>query len=119
MAVAEAVTNIASAPIAALCDIKLSCNWMAAAGHPGEDARLYDAKIRRNIKLAESCSFGQTVLDYAPRSNGAIDYTRLAEEILEPAREAAPDAKSSAPAEASAPAVTRDASSNTIAVTSS
>lgn len=88
-------------------------------GSAWADARLYDVKIRRNIKLAESCSFGQTVLDYAPRSNGAIDYTRLAEEILEPAREAAPDAKSSAPAEAPAPAVTRDASSNTIAVTSS
>jgi len=43
MAVAEAVTNIASAPIAQLSDLKLSCNWMAAAGHPGEDARLYDA----------------------------------------------------------------------------
>jgi phosphoribosylformylglycinamidine synthase len=43
MAVAEAITNIASAPIARLSDVKLSANWMAAAGHPGEDARLYDA----------------------------------------------------------------------------
>jgi phosphoribosylformylglycinamidine synthase len=43
MAVAEAITNIASAPIAKLSDVKLSANWMAAAGHPGEDARLYDA----------------------------------------------------------------------------
>jgi phosphoribosylformylglycinamidine synthase len=43
MAVAEAITNIASAPIARLADVKLSANWMAAAGHPGEDARLYDA----------------------------------------------------------------------------
>jgi phosphoribosylformylglycinamidine synthase len=43
MAVAEAVTNIAAAPIARLSDIKLSANWMAAAGHPGEDARLYEA----------------------------------------------------------------------------
>jgi phosphoribosylformylglycinamidine synthase len=43
MAVAEAITNIASAPIARLGDIKLSANWMAPAGHPGEDARLYDA----------------------------------------------------------------------------
>ncbi|WP_058555064.1 phosphoribosylformylglycinamidine synthase [Thiohalocapsa sp. ML1] len=42
MAVAEAVLNIAAAPIAKLGDIKLSANWMAAAGHPGEDARLYD-----------------------------------------------------------------------------
>ncbi|MEO7033593.1 MAG: phosphoribosylformylglycinamidine synthase [Polyangiaceae bacterium] len=43
MAVAEAITNIAAAPIAHLSDIKLSANWMAPAGHPGEDARLYDA----------------------------------------------------------------------------
>jgi phosphoribosylformylglycinamidine synthase len=43
MAVAEAVTNIAAASIARLSDVKLSANWMAAAGHPGEDARLYEA----------------------------------------------------------------------------
>jgi phosphoribosylformylglycinamidine synthase len=43
MAVAEAITNIAAAPIAHLSHIKLSANWMAAAGHPGEDARLYEA----------------------------------------------------------------------------
>jgi phosphoribosylformylglycinamidine synthase len=43
MAVGEAITNIASAPIEALGKVRLSANWMAAAGHPGEDARLYDA----------------------------------------------------------------------------
>ncbi|HTM43805.1 MAG TPA: phosphoribosylformylglycinamidine synthase, partial [Polyangiaceae bacterium] len=43
LAVAEAITNIAAAPIAKLGDIKLSANWMAAAGHPGEDAALYAA----------------------------------------------------------------------------
>ncbi len=43
MAVGEAITNIAGAGIAALGDVRLSANWMAAAGHPGEDARLYDA----------------------------------------------------------------------------
>ncbi|OGT72947.1 MAG: phosphoribosylformylglycinamidine synthase [Gammaproteobacteria bacterium RIFCSPLOWO2_02_FULL_57_10] len=43
MAIAEAVTNIASAAIGAISDIKLSANWMVAAGHPGEDARLYAA----------------------------------------------------------------------------
>nr|WP_123589672.1 phosphoribosylformylglycinamidine synthase [Salinisphaera halophila] len=42
MAVAEAVTNIAAARIAGLGDIRLSANWMAACGEPGEDARLYD-----------------------------------------------------------------------------
>jgi phosphoribosylformylglycinamidine synthase len=43
MAVGEALTNIAAAPIAKLSDIKLSANWMAAAGHPGEDEKLFDA----------------------------------------------------------------------------
>ena len=42
MAIAEAITNIASARIGAISDIKLSANWMVAAGHPGEDARLYN-----------------------------------------------------------------------------
>ncbi len=56
LAIAECVTNLAAAPIGLagrsesgrlhsgdLSHIKLSCNWMAAAGHPGEDARLYAA----------------------------------------------------------------------------
>ncbi len=42
MAVGEAITNIAAASIAQLGDVKLSANWMAAAGHPGEDAALFD-----------------------------------------------------------------------------
>ncbi len=42
MAVAEAVMNLAAARIDKLSDIRLSANWMAAAGHPGEDAALYD-----------------------------------------------------------------------------
>jgi phosphoribosylformylglycinamidine synthase len=42
MAVAEAITNIAAADIGAISNVKLSANWMAPAGHPGEDAALYD-----------------------------------------------------------------------------
>jgi phosphoribosylformylglycinamidine synthase len=42
MAVGEAITNISAAPIAQLGDVKLSANWMCAAGHPGEDAALFD-----------------------------------------------------------------------------
>ena len=41
MAVAEAITNLLAAPIE-LSRVKLSANWMAATGHPGEDAALYD-----------------------------------------------------------------------------
>ncbi|QIK80389.1 phosphoribosylformylglycinamidine synthase [Lysobacter sp. HDW10] len=43
MAVGEAITNLCAAPVSALNRVKLSANWMAAAGHPGEDALLYDA----------------------------------------------------------------------------
>jgi len=43
MAVGEAITNLCAAPIEALDTVKLSANWMAATGHPGEDALLYDA----------------------------------------------------------------------------
>lgn len=42
LAVGEAITNLAAASIARISDIKMSANWMAAAGHPGEDAHLYD-----------------------------------------------------------------------------
>ena len=43
MAVGEAITNLCAAPVESLETIKLSANWMAAAAHPGEGARLYDA----------------------------------------------------------------------------
>jgi len=43
MAVAESITNIAAAAINDISDIKLSANWMAAAGFEGEDAGLYEA----------------------------------------------------------------------------
>jgi phosphoribosylformylglycinamidine synthase len=42
MAVGEAITNIACAPIGSIEDIKLSANWMAACGQPGQDAALFD-----------------------------------------------------------------------------
>ena len=42
MAVAEALMNLFAARIEKLEDVKLSANWMAPAGHPGEDARLFD-----------------------------------------------------------------------------
>ncbi len=42
MAVGEALTNVVAAAIEKIGDIKLSANWMAACGHEGEDARLYD-----------------------------------------------------------------------------
>ena len=49
---------------------------------PWANARIFRSKIRRNIKLAESPSFGKTILSYDGASNGAADYRSLAKEIL-------------------------------------
>ncbi|MGI9334299.1 MAG: phosphoribosylformylglycinamidine synthase, partial [Gammaproteobacteria bacterium] len=42
MAVAEALLNLAAAPVESLSSVALSANWMGACGHPGEDALLYE-----------------------------------------------------------------------------
>lgn len=49
---------------------------------PWCDARIFNARIRRNVKLAECPSYGQSIFEYAPRSNGATDYLALADEVL-------------------------------------
>jgi chromosome partitioning protein len=49
---------------------------------PWRHARVFRPPIRRNIKLAECPSFGQTIFDYAPTAPGAADYRALAEAIL-------------------------------------
>ena len=51
MAVGEAITNLMAAPVE-LARIKLSCNWMAACGEPGEDADLYDSVRAVGLELA-------------------------------------------------------------------
>jgi chromosome partitioning protein len=45
-------------------------------------AQTFQTRIRRNIRLAEAPSFGQSILEYAPTSNGAEDYRSLAKEVL-------------------------------------
>jgi phosphoribosylformylglycinamidine synthase len=54
MAVGEAITNITAARIDFLSDVKLSANWMAACGHPGEDAGLFDAVKAIGMELCPS-----------------------------------------------------------------
>jgi chromosome partitioning protein len=44
--------------------------------------RLFETRIRRNIRLAEAPSFGQSIFEYAPGSAGAEDYRLLADEYL-------------------------------------
>ena len=49
---------------------------------PWATARIFRTKIRRNIKLAEAPSFGQSIFDYAPTCPGSVDYIALAQEVL-------------------------------------
>ncbi len=55
----------------------------SAQDAPWAGARIFRNKIRRNIKLAEAPSFGQSVFDYSPSCPGSQDYGGLAEEVLE------------------------------------
>jgi chromosome partitioning protein len=49
---------------------------------PWSDAHIFQTRIRRNVRLAEAPSFGQSIFQYAPASNGADDYRNLAHELL-------------------------------------
>lgn len=49
---------------------------------PWADAQTFQTRIRRNIRLAEAPSFGQSIFGYAPNSHGADDYQQLANELL-------------------------------------
>jgi chromosome partitioning protein len=51
------------------------------ANAPWADARVYRTRIRRNIRLAECPSFGQSIFQYAATSRGAEDYASLASEV--------------------------------------
>ncbi len=82
------------------------------ASSPWADARVFKTRIRRNIRLAECPSFGQSIFQYAPTSRGAEDYASLASEILggtpnstwETVDEASPVAPNPAPQPAPIPA---------------
>lgn len=59
-------------------------SFFAGAGesHPAwRDGKLFATRIRRNIRLAEAPSFGQSIFDYAAASHGAEDYAALAAEV--------------------------------------
>jgi chromosome partitioning protein len=128
LAMHEAHTNLANEVLADLeqfftASRKLSMPWSQAV--------IYQPPIRRNIKLAECPSFGQTIFQYAPGSAGATDYRQLAEQVAankpthapapgsKPAAAvpaaaagspaASPTAKPAAPAPAPAPVVTAPA----------
>jgi chromosome partitioning protein len=53
-----------------------------ATSNPHRAARVFETRIRRNIRLAESPSHGQSIFAYAPTSPGAEDYRALGGEVL-------------------------------------
>jgi chromosome partitioning protein len=57
---------------------------------PWARARIFDSKIRRNVKLAEAPSHGKSIFDYAPKCPGAADYLDLVGEVLTMEQAAAP-----------------------------
>lgn len=59
-------------------------------------ARMFQTRIRRNIRLAEAPSFGQSIFQYAPTSNGAEDYRQLSAEVLAMAGVAAAQSRAAA-----------------------
>ncbi|MEM9064364.1 MAG: AAA family ATPase [Planctomycetota bacterium] len=67
----------------------------SGTGLPWAGARVFRPPVRRNIKLAECPSFGQTIFDYAPEAPGAADYWALAAALdavrPEPATPAVPE----------------------------
>lgn len=66
---------------AVVAEIEQQFETYRAEGVPWSEARVLRPPIRRNIKLAEAPSFGQTIFDYAPECAGALDYQALAEAI--------------------------------------
>ena len=50
---------------------------------PWRNCIILDPPIRRNVKLAEAPSFGQTIFDYEPECAGAQDYKKLAQSVID------------------------------------
>ncbi len=64
-------------------DIREFLDSWRGQNRPWSDARVFQTRIRRNVRLAEAPSFGTSIFDYAPKSPGATDYEALAGEFLE------------------------------------
>jgi chromosome partitioning protein len=65
-----------------LRDLQTFLERSRGSATPWAQACVFATPIRRNIKLAECPSFGQSILQYAPGCNGAEDYAALAREVL-------------------------------------
>ena len=65
-----------------VADLKGFLDKSRSAAVPWRRAKVFDTRIRRNVKLAECPSFGVSILEYAPGCAGAKDYAALANEVL-------------------------------------
>jgi len=81
MAVGEAITNIAAARIEKIGDIKLSANWMAAAGHHGEDAALFDTVRAVGMELCPELGVSIPV----GKDSMSMKTSWIEEQVLSPA----------------------------------
>jgi phosphoribosylformylglycinamidine synthase len=85
MAVGEAVTNIAAAPIESIGKLKLSANWMAACGSPGEDAALFDTVKAIGMELCPALGISIPVgKDSLSMRTKWQDATGAAKEVVSP-----------------------------------
>jgi chromosome partitioning protein len=75
----EATTRLAQEVVQ---DLQEYLDKGRVANTPWAKARVFNTRIRRNIKLAECPSFGQSIFGYAHKSHGAEDYAALAREVL-------------------------------------
>jgi chromosome partitioning protein len=75
----EAATRLAQEVVN---DLQAYLDKTRGSGVPWAGARVFETRIRRNIKLAECPSFGRSVFAYAPTCHGAQDYMSLAQEVL-------------------------------------
>ncbi|WDD93899.1 phosphoribosylformylglycinamidine synthase [Burkholderia sp. FERM BP-3421] len=84
MAVGEAITNIAAAPIASLDKLKLSANWMAACGTAGEDAALFDTVKAIGMELCPALGIGIPVGKDSLSMKTKWDEAGVAKEVVAP-----------------------------------
>ena len=91
----DAGTRLASEVIE---DVRRFFAAARGSGGPWSSTRVFETVVRRNIKLAESPSYGKSIFEYAPESNGAKDYERVALEMHDPSALRAEVSAGAAPA---------------------
>lgn len=84
MAVAESITNLLAAPIDSLESVKLSANWMAACGTPGQDAALFDTVEAVGMDICPKLGLGIPVGKDSLSMRTRWDEQGQAREVISP-----------------------------------